>query len=179
MHKRPVRRIHQSDDAVIDIARQVGRQMRRAKALAELRDFGNRRQLSLASSEPAASAVVPALRDIDPDVAIALLAGKRRSVNLRGIERVLAGERRDLAALARHRLEAPSRDTCRSPAGHRTIRRRAECRDADRYRAWQSSLPVLGPSQHQRNTQQHGLRHLLAVRSPTRASPDTSRRTAT
>ena len=45
MHERPVRRIHQPDDAVIDVARQIGGEMGRVKALAELGHLGNRREI--------------------------------------------------------------------------------------------------------------------------------------
>ena len=49
VHERPVRRIHQADDAVVHIAGQIGSQMRAAIPLAELGQFRYRWQGSRAS----------------------------------------------------------------------------------------------------------------------------------
>ena len=142
VHERPMRRVHQPDDAVVHIAGQIGGEVRRAKSLAELRQL---RHLAAASSSCAgARARHPAYRPTRSHRAPRRDTRPHRSCR---IERVLAGERRNLAALAAAPAQRPSRGTCRSRARRRTSRRRAECRGAGNCRAWQRWLPsCLRPS---------------------------------
>src|SRR5664280_1089660 len=78
MNERTVRRIHEPDDAVVYVTRQVSPQVRAAITLAELRDLWNRRQFRRIIQAQLASA---RLGNVHPHMAVALLAGKRSSVN--------------------------------------------------------------------------------------------------
>ncbi len=101
MHKRPMRRVHQSDNAVVHIAGQVSGQMRAAILRAELRSFRNRRLFSC--PRPSGSR----LRNIHPRISIALFARKSRRINLCRVQRIHLRERRNLHALAARRLKGP------------------------------------------------------------------------
>ena len=101
MHERPMRRIHQPDDAMIDVAGQVRRDVCRAVARRELRDLRHWRKLSTAAARAR-------LRKINPGVAVALLAWIRRGINLCRVQRVGFGERGDQLALAAARVELPA-----------------------------------------------------------------------
>src|SRR6185312_11325126 len=101
MHKRPVRGIHQPNDAVVDVARQIGGEMRSAKSGRELWHLRNSRQFSVDTARTR-------LRDKDPGIPVALLAGIRPGEDLRRIQRILAGQRGNLHALAAAGLKLPA-----------------------------------------------------------------------
>lgn len=104
MHERPVCRIHQSDDAVVHIAGQLRSQMRTTVTAAEFGQFRDWWQrVPDFHPHPAAAR----LGYVDPGVSIALAAGKRGRVDAARIG-VLAGQGRNLHALAGFRLEDPS-----------------------------------------------------------------------
>ena len=107
VNKRTMSRVHQADDAVIDVAGQVGGEMRAAEARSELGDFGRRRLLAGTDASGAG------LRDVDPGVSVALFAGEGRGVNLGGFERVSWCQRGNLQCTGRWRARTPSRGICR------------------------------------------------------------------
>jgi hypothetical protein len=100
VHKRPMRRIHQPDNSVVDIARQLRRQMRRPKPPRKLRHLRHRRQLSHYPPSPR-------LRQINPRIPIPLLTRIRPGINLSRLQCLVASQRRNLHALPRTRLKPP------------------------------------------------------------------------
>ncbi len=100
MHKRPMRRIHQPDNPMIDIARQLRRQVRTAKLRRKLRHLRHRRQHLTHSPRPSS-------RQIHPRKTIPLLTRKRTRINLRRIERLMTSQRRNLPTLPAARLKPP------------------------------------------------------------------------
>src|SRR5581483_8500070 len=115
MNKRAVRRVHQSDDAVIDVARQIGCEKRCTKFRAELRHLVNWRQVRIQDApfyaffrrragEPPPST----LWDIHPDMSIAFFTGECRSEDAAGIQRVALRQGRNVATLAGDWLEGPA-----------------------------------------------------------------------
>ncbi len=93
--------MHQADDAVINVAGEIGGEMRGAKVSGELWQLGNRRKRL-------ADATFARGWHVNPGVAIAVLARQGARVDPGRIERVGAGERGDLGALAGAGLEAPA-----------------------------------------------------------------------
>ena len=85
MHEGPVRWIHQTDDAVIDIAGQVGSEMGGAEARAELGEIRYRTGLRTRRNLPGARTW-----NEDPRVSIALFAGKSSRIDAGGIKMVVA-----------------------------------------------------------------------------------------
>jgi len=152
MHKRPMRRIHQPDDAVIDIARQISHKMRTPKPRRELRQLRHRRQLT---PNPAGTHG----RHINPRIAIPLFTRKRAGKNLRRIKRLVTGQRRNLSTLPAARLEPPAMILAlhclaveppsrqRNPAMRTKVPHRKQLA---------SGLPP----HHQRNAKQQSLGHL-------------------
>src|SRR3984885_16101254 len=102
MDEGTVCRIHQPDNAVVHVAGQIGGEMRGTAFVTETRQQWWRRQVF------GAQAAAACIRDVDPGVAVALHAGIGRGVDAGWIERVLAGERGNLAALAGAGLEGPA-----------------------------------------------------------------------
>ena len=158
VHKRSMRRIHQPDNPMIDIAWQLRHQVRTAKLSRKLWHLRHRRQRFTHSPSPRS-------RQIHPRKPIPLLARKSTRINLRRVERLMARQRRNLPALsaarlkpppvilARHRLpiEPPSRK--RDPSMRTKISHRKQ-------------LPTRLPPQQQRNPQQQRLRRLALSQLP-------------
>src|SRR5271166_2275290 len=144
-----VGRVHEADDAVVDVAGQVGGEMRTAGTGAELGDFGRRGLLAGTGASGAG------LGDVDPGVSVTLFAGKSGGIDLRGIECVAGGERGDLLALAAGGLEGPSvvfageLMPVEPSAGKRDAAVRATVAHGE-------ELAVLFSPQHERNAQEHG-----------------------
>src|SRR5271170_7129322 len=96
--KRPVRRIHETDDAVVDAAGQVSRQVRDLELVAE-RGYawhGNPRSDGFGESCPRGKRV----GNENPDVAVLLLAGVAADIDAVGLQSLLRSQRRDQTALA-------------------------------------------------------------------------------
>ena len=153
--ERPVRRVHQPDDAVVHIAGQFRRQMRAAVPVAEgweLRHWGQR--VPDFHADP--STARPG--HVDPRVSISLLTGKCGCVNAPGVG-VLAGQRRDLHALPGLRLENPAVILAGDGAA---IEPSAGERDAAMGAtvAHGKDAAVLFAAQHQWDPQKHGGSHL-------------------
>src|ERR1700728_250047 len=100
MNKRSVRRIHQANDAVIDVAGQIGHKVSGMKALSELRNLGNRREIRKAAGTPfqpfcwvrsGGNSSSPTLWDIDPNMSVALFARIGGRKDAAGIERIALG----------------------------------------------------------------------------------------
>ena len=142
-------RIHQADNAVIDIAGKVGGEVRGTKACAELGGLRNRRQIVRRAH---AAPTWP--RHEDPGVAIPIRARESPSEYPSRIERIAGDERRDLGALSTYRLETPAMVLAGDllavePAvGERNPAMRTAV-------AHRENAAVTAPSQNQRNTQQH------------------------
>ncbi len=156
MHKRPMSRIHQTDDPVIHIAGQIGGEMLAPIALAELRQFRHRRQRRiLRLHTPAAR-----LRHVDPRVAVTLLARISHAVQVLR-ERIVLRQRRNLHALAAHRLKHPAVILARERfAVEPAARQRNSAMRAQVAHGKQPS--ILAPAQHHRDTHQHRCTHAVA-----------------
>lgn len=160
VHKRPMRRIHQPDNPVIHIARQLRHQMRTPKPHRKLRHLRHRRQSLSHLHSPR-----PHLRQINPRKPIALLARKRPRIDLRRIQRLMACQRRNLPALPAARLKLPTVIL----AGHRlpieppSRKRNPPMRTKIPHR---KQLSPRLPSQQQRNPQQQRLRRLALPQRP-------------
>ena len=158
MHKRPMRRIHQPDNPMINIAWQLRRQMRRPKPPRKLRYLRHLRQLPY---RPAS----PRLRQIYPRIPIPLLTRKRPRKNLRRVQRLKARQRRNLLALPRARLKPPPMVLAshRLPIKPPSRQRNPSMRTKITHR---KQLPILLPSHQQRHTKQQCLRSLPRVQPP-------------
>src|SRR6516225_2328027 len=97
--ERPMRRIHQPDDPVVDAQRQIGGQTRDSVRRTEDGEAW-RRFLRFAAGARK--------RHVNPDVAILLFAGKMSGMDFFYVELRIFGKRRDRAAQARLCLEAPA-----------------------------------------------------------------------
>src|SRR5580704_9289882 len=109
MYERPVRRIHQSDNSVVHMRRQIAGQVSDLIFLAEGRQFGRRWQrlcCSRSGSRVRGSAF--ARRHEYPDVAVALFAGIVSRKNAIDFQFVLAAERWNFHALPTARLKSPA-----------------------------------------------------------------------
>ncbi len=105
MNKGAMRRIHQSNDAVIDVAGKIGGQVRRAKARAEFLQFRHGRQIgAICNIQPPGTG----RRKIDPGMAIPLPAGIGGGKDAAAIQRVVPGERGNLQTLTTDRRKAPA-----------------------------------------------------------------------
>jgi len=165
MHKRPMRRIHQPDNPVVDIARQIRRKMRRPKPPRKLRHLRHRRQLP---KRPPRSR----LRQINPRIPIPLFARISPRVNLSRLQGLVARQRRNLHALPRTRLKSPTMVLAshRLPIEPPRRQRNPPVRTKIPHR---KQLPIFLPSHQQRHTQQKR-RHRLArthSRRPQRRIP--------
>jgi hypothetical protein len=152
MHKRPMRRVHQTDNPMIHIARQLRRQMRRPKPRRKLRHLRHSGQLP--PNPPAAG-----LRKINPRIPIPLLTRKRPRKNLRRIQRLMTRQRRNLSALPRTRLKPPPMILAshRLPIEPPRRQRNPPVRTKIPHR---KQLSIILPSHQQRHSQQHRLRRL-------------------
>jgi hypothetical protein len=160
MHKRPMRRVHQPDNPMVHIARQLRRQMRRPKPSRKLRHLRHSRQLT--HNPPR-----PRLRQIHPRIPIPLLARKRPRKNLRRVQRLMARQRRNLPTLPRARLKPPPMifASHRLPIKPTRRQRNPPMRTKIPHG---KQLAVILPSHQQRHPQQHRLRGLLSTQ-PTHA----------
>jgi hypothetical protein len=158
MHKRPMRRIHQPDNPMIDIARQLRDQMRTAKLRRKLRHLRHRRQLLTHSPRPRS-------RKIHPRKPISLLARKRTRINLRRVQRLMARQRRNLPALPTARLEPPPviLASHRLPIEPSSRKRNPPMRTKIPHR---KQLPTRLSPHQQRNPQQQRLRRLARSQLP-------------
>src|SRR5579871_303516 len=158
MYKRPMRRIHQPNDPVVDVARQVSHKVRAAKPLRKLRQLRHRRQRI-------ANAASSRLRQINPRVAVTLLARVSAGINLGRIERLKLSQRRNLDTLPAARLEPPAmilalhRLAVEPPCRQRNPTMRTKI-------AHRENFSILLAPQHQRNAKQHGLGHLSYAQLP-------------
>ena len=153
VHKRPMRRVHQPDNPVIHIARQLRRQMRRPKPSRKLRHLRHSGQLP--HNPPR-----PPLRQIDPCIPIPLLTRKRPRENPRRVQHLMARQRRNLSALPRTRLKPPPmilashRLPIEPPRRQRNPPMRTKIPHG-------KQLPIILPAHQQRHPQQHRLRGLF------------------
>src|SRR3984885_9658368 len=161
MHKRPVCRGHQPDNAVVHVAGQLRRQMRSAVPVAEGWQLGRRWQ-RLPGLQADPSAARPG--HVDPGVSIPLLAGKCGRVDAPGIG-ILAGQRGDLHALPGLRLEDPTvilagdRAAIEPSAGERNAAMGAAVAHGE-------DAAVLFATQHQWDPEEHGGGHLPPPERP-------------
>ncbi len=160
MHKRPMRRVHQPDDPVVHIARQLRHQMRRPKPSRKLRHLRHSGQLT--HYPPRAR-----LRHINPRIPIPLLTRKRPRKNLRRIKRLMARQRWNLSTLPRTRLKPPPMVLARHRLPIEPTRRQRNPPVRTKI-PHSKQLPVVLPSHQQRHPQQHRLRGLLRTQ-PIRA----------
>jgi hypothetical protein len=153
MHKRPMCRVHQPDNPVIHIARQLRRQMCRAKPRRKLRHLRHNGQLA---HHPAG----PRLWQVNPRIPVALLTRKRTRKNLRRVQRFMARQRRNLSALPRTRLKPPPMifASHRVPIEPTRRQRNPPVRTKIPHR---KQLSIILPPHQQRHSQQHRLRGLL------------------
>ena len=101
VHKWPMRWIHQPDNSVIYIARQLRHQMRTPKLSRELRHLRHWRQRLTHPPRPRS-------RNIHPSKPIPLFTRKRTRKNLRRVQRLMTRQRRNLLALPTARLKLPA-----------------------------------------------------------------------
>src|SRR6266478_1235538 len=101
-----VRGIHQSDDAMVDGARQVGGEISEFVMLAELWNLrcGSGRRCGLRESGAGRAWV----RNEDPDEIVALFAGIAAGVDAVDFQSLLGDKRRDQLALAGVGVESPA-----------------------------------------------------------------------
>ncbi|MCU1252896.1 MAG: hypothetical protein JWQ49_5925 [Edaphobacter sp.] len=158
MHKRPMRRIHQPDNPVVHIARQLRHQMRRPKPRRKLRHLRHRRQL--APHPPR-----PRLRQIHPRIPIALLTRKRPCKNLRRVQRLMTRQRRNLLAPPTARLKPPPMILTSHRLPIEPTRRQRNPAMGTKI-PHSKQLPIIPPPYQQRHTQQHRLRRLLRPQLP-------------
>jgi hypothetical protein len=160
VHKRPMRRIHQPDNPVVHIARQIRLQVRTPKPRRKLRHRRHRRQRLQHLHSPRSR-----LRQINPGKPIALFTGKRPRINLRRVQCFMARQRRNLHALTAARLKLP-------PVVLASHRLPIEPPGRQRYSPMRTKiphrkqLPASLPPQQQRNPQQQRLRRLSLAQLP-------------
>src|SRR5208282_2194890 len=106
MDERTVRGIHQSDDAVVDGARQVGGEIGEFVLLAELRNLrcGSRRGRGLREASTGRAGI----GNVDPDEIVALFAGIAARVDAVDFQILLRHKRWDQLALAGVGVESPT-----------------------------------------------------------------------
>src|SRR5713226_7631256 len=165
VHKRPVRRVHQSDNPVIDVRRQLAGKMRDFVFVAE---NGKRRRCWNRLRQPR-----PRRIHINPNVAVAFLAGIVPRKNPLDFKLILAGKRRNLHALPAARVKPPSVVTALDhfPIQPPIRKRYPPVRARIPHR---KHFPFGSPPQHQRHFQQHGRRQFLPanLRAPRRRIPE-------
>ena len=157
MHKRPMRRIHQPNNPVIDIAWQLRLQMRTPKSLPKLRQLRHSRKLIQIHNPPRTSS-----RHINPTVPIALDHRKRVRINLRRLQMIKRRQRRNLLTPPTARLKPPAvifalhRLTIEPPSRQRNPPMRTQITHREQ-------RPILFPSQQHRNPQQRRHRRIAAL----------------
>ncbi len=149
VHERPVRRIHQSDDSVIDVSGQIAGQMRDLVFRAEGCQLRRRRH-AFRHARAGRS-------HIDPDVAVALFTRVMSRKNAIDFQFVLARQRWNFRALPAASLEAPSVIAAfqRLPIEVAVRQRNPAMRTRITHR---KRLAVRGAAQNQRHLQQHRCR---------------------
>jgi len=166
MHKRPMRRIHQPDNPVIHIARQIRLQMRTPKLCRKLWHLRHWRQrITHPSGSRSRQPPGTRLRNVDPRKPIPLLTRKRTRINLRRVQRLMARQRRNLLALTTARLKLPPVVLARHclPIEPPSRQRNSAMRTKIPHR---KQLPTRLPSQQKRNPQQQRLRGLSLAQLP-------------
>ena len=165
VHKRPMRRIHQSNNPVVHIARQLRCQMRRPKPPRKLRHLRHRRQLSSACGRRIRGSPRSRLRHINPRIPISFLTRKRPCKNLRRVQRLKARQRRNLFTLPRTRLKPPPMVLARHslPIEPPRRQRNPPVRTKITHR---KDLPIVFSSQQKRHSQQHRLSCRLRAQLP-------------
>ena len=160
VHKRPMRRVHQPDNPMVHVARQVSLQMRTTELPRKLRHLRHRRQC-IAQGHTSR----PHLRQIHPRKPIPLHARISTRVNLRGLQPITRRQRRNLLALPSARLKLPPVILAlhRLPIEPPCRKRNPAMRTKIPHRK-QSPIPL--PPQHQRNPKQQRLRHLPHAQHP-------------
>src|SRR6266851_3520851 len=109
VHKRPVRRVHQSDNPVIDVRRQLARKVRDFVFVAENgKPWRRRNRLWQFRSRRIVSRYATARAHVNPNVTVALLARIMPCKNPLHLQLVLARERWNLDALPAASIEPPS-----------------------------------------------------------------------
>ena len=158
VYKRPMCRIHQPNNPVIDIARQIRRQMRRTKPPRKFRHLRHRRQLTQSPTRPS-------LWEIHPRKPIPLLTRIRTRINLRRIQRLVACQRGNLLALARTGFKPPPMilTSHRLPIEPSSRQWNPPVRTKIPHR---KDLPTILPSHQQRHTQQQRRHRLAAAQLP-------------
>src|SRR5690348_4577648 len=146
-----VRRVHQSDDSVVDAQWQVGGEAGDAVLAAEDGETG-RRLFRLAAGAR--------VRHVNPNVSVLLFAGKVPGVDFSDVELRIRSERGDRGALARLRLE--------TPAVIVALELRAiEVSERKRHSPMRTTIPqrewpaLIVASEDQRGAEQHGRAELL------------------
>src|SRR5437667_6263816 len=100
MNERPVRRVHQSDNPVVNMRRQLARKMRDLVFVAE---NGKRRRRRNPLRQTRSRTI-----HINPNVAVPLFGRKMSRKNALHLQLVLARKRWNLHALPAARIETPS-----------------------------------------------------------------------
>ena len=163
-----MRRIHQPDNPVVHIARQLRRQMRRPKP---------RPKTSAPPAPPATPHHHPPhsrLRHINPRIPIPLLARITPSHKSSSAPASHGSSAKESPRTAPNKAQTATRDTCTvtvSPSNHPADSGIPRCGQRSRIA---NTLPILLPPQQQRNPQQHRRRRLPRAAAPPPASPDTN-----
>src|SRR6266851_5748365 len=109
MHEWPMRRVHQSDNPVVNVRRQFAGDMRDFVISAEHgKPLRRRNRLRQFRPRGIVGRYATARAHIDPDVAVALFAGIMPRKNTLHFQLVLAGKRRNFDALPAASIESPA-----------------------------------------------------------------------
>src|SRR6516162_3222677 len=146
VHERPVRRIHQADDSMIDVRWQFAFEPRDLVSLAEFLELRYSGQLF---RQPCSLSV-----QIYPDVAVALFTGEVAGADPLHFQLVVARERRNRDAAPAAGIEFPAVVTAREPVtvkvpvgkGYSSVRAGITHRKRP---------PLACPAEHQRHFEQH------------------------
>ncbi len=165
MHKRPVRRVHQSNNPLVHMRRQLASQMRHPIFLAESRQFRyGRNRLGQSRSRGA---------QVYPEISVAFLARIMPSKNAFDFEFVLASQRWNFYAPPRTSLKFPpmitalQRMAVKAPVGKRNPPVRARI-------THRKCLPLSRAPEDKRHFQQHRSRQPVAAnfRAPQSRIPE-------
>jgi len=155
VHERPMRRVHQSNNPLVDMRRQLAGKVRDLVFVAE-NGKPRRRRNRLRQPRPRGI-------HVNPDVAVAFFTGKMPSKNALHFQFVLTRKRRNLDALPATRIEPPSvvaalhHYSVEPPIRQRYPPVRARIPHRKRF-------PLGGSAKHQRHLQEH-CRHELLPRN--------------
>src|SRR5712664_3683758 len=165
MHERPMRRVHQPNDPVIDVRRQVASKMRDLVFVAE-NGKPRRRRNRLRQLRPRRI-------HINPNVPVPLLAGIMPRKNPLHFQLILAGQRRNLHALPAASIEPPSVITAlhHFPIKPPIRQRYPPVRTRIPHR---KHFPLGRSAKHQRHLEQHRRNEILPanLRAPHRRIPE-------